>query len=78
MSSKKTYEEYVRRGKALYKQHKIAKEQIVQLTLEVCDIRLGGNAKGRYTLTQYAHDIGMKRKTLTPPLTLPLSPRRGN
>jgi hypothetical protein len=41
-------------------QHKIA-----EMALEVCQIKHGGNSTGFYTLTNFADDIGINRKTLS-------------
>ena len=65
MSSSRTYDKYVRQGIELYSRYKTAKEEIVLLTLKVCDIRYGGGSKDRYTLVRFASDIGMNRKTLS-------------
>lgn len=61
----KTYQEYVALGKAVIEQVNDRQMKICSYALKVCTIRHGGRSNGYYTITDYARDIGMSRKTLS-------------
>lgn len=66
------YQERVKEGAKLYKQVVVMdgeiyrlKKQIAKIALEVCDIRHGGRSGDRYTLTRFADDAKIPRKTIS-------------
>jgi hypothetical protein len=69
---RKIYQENVKEASKLYKQVLAndgelfrIKKQIAKLALEVCDIRHGGMSGNKYTLTRFADDTGISRKTIS-------------
>ena len=61
---KLNYNECVKKGTMLYLNIENSKEELVKLTLEVCEIKNGGDCSKRYTVGQFAKDIGMNGKSL--------------
>lgn len=59
-----SYEYYVKEGKKLLHATEVYQVMIAYYASCVCEIKHGGKSKG-YTLSQYAEDIGMHRKTLS-------------
>ncbi len=66
---KSKYEEFyfskVSEAKGILKKIKDYKRKVAIIALEVCDIRHGGISHNIYTITDFASDIGMNRKTLS-------------
>ncbi len=62
---RKTYDFYVKEGKKLLHATYTHQATIAYYASCVCDISHGGRSGSKYTLTQYANDIGMHRKTLS-------------
>lgn len=60
-----SYQEYVNRAKNLLGQIDAYQAKIAQMAMEVCEIRHGGKSDAYYTLTDFANDIGINRKTLS-------------
>lgn len=60
-----TYEKYVELGKKLVEETNDKQMKICSYAMKVCTIRHGGRSGGFYTMTDYARDIGLKRKTLS-------------
>jgi len=58
------YNYYVDLGKGLINKIEGHQVLIAGYAVAVCDIRHGGKSSGYYTLTNYAKDIGMNKKTL--------------
>ena len=62
--SLKSYDDYVRAGRALIKNIVCHQARIAYYSIKICTIRHGGISKGVYTISDYASDIGMNKKTL--------------
>lgn len=62
--NEKDYQNYVVLGKAELKQIQGHQRKIAEYALKVCTIRHGGKSGDLYTLTRYADDLGVNRKTL--------------
>lgn len=60
----KKYDALVVEAKRLLKNAEACKYRVAQMALEVCDIRHGGRSEGYYTITDFARDIKIKRRTL--------------
>lgn len=58
------YLKLVDEAKELYKEHELIPLKIAKIAIEVCTIRHGGRATF-YTLTDFANDTGINRKTLS-------------
>ena len=58
------YEDYVKLGKHIAKTVEVYQARLAYYACKVCQIRHGGKSNGFYTLTDYANDIGINRKTL--------------
>lgn len=58
------YKDAVSKGRLLVNQAKDIHYKIAEAAIEVCDLTIGGDVKGRYTLKGYANDIGMNHSTL--------------
>jgi len=61
-----TYDRLVERGIEILVNIKTAKYDICELTLKVCDIKIGGHGRDKsiYSIKKYADDIGMSAETL--------------
>jgi hypothetical protein len=55
----------VNRAKKLLREIETHQAEIAKLALQVCTIRHGGRSNGFYTITDFARDIGIERKTLS-------------
>lgn len=60
----KKYLELVEEAKKLIHEHELIPLKIAKIAMEVCTIRHGGRAT-YYTLTDFANDTGISRKTLS-------------
>lgn len=60
----KSYEFYVKEGKKLLHAVEVHQAMIGYYATCVCEILHGGKKKSRYTIKEYAEDIGVHQKTL--------------
>lgn len=60
-----TYEGYVTAAKLKLKSIESIQHEIASMAIKVCEIRHGGASGEYYTLSQFADDIGVNRKTLS-------------
>jgi hypothetical protein len=61
-----TYEQYVEMGKKIIGDMKCYQAQVAYYATKVCEIKHGGRVRSTtYTLTKYAADIGVHKKTLS-------------
>jgi DNA-binding XRE family transcriptional regulator len=59
-----TYQDYVREGKKIVHAREVYQATLAWMALQVVTIKHGGRGYTHYTLTEYARDIGVHRKTL--------------
>ncbi len=59
------YQDYVDHARKLLSQIESHQAQIAEIALKVCEIRHGGPSEGVYTLSRFADDIGLERRTLS-------------
>lgn len=59
------YESLVEHAQKLLEQIKVNRIEIAKIALQVCEISHGGISGDKYTLSKFADDIGMKRRTLS-------------
>lgn len=60
------YDKQVLRAKRLVQKRNVLKWEIAKIAYETCEIVVGGKRKeDTYSLTKFANDIGMNRKTLS-------------
>jgi hypothetical protein len=60
-----SYEHYVKMGKSLLEEVQSKQALVAFYATQVCEIKRGGGSEKRYTITQYAKDIGMNPMLLT-------------
>ena len=60
----KSYSDYVKAGKQVVKSITCHQVRLAYYAIQVCTIRHGGISNNCYTITDYARDIGMNKKTL--------------
>lgn len=58
------YEHYVKIGKSLLEEVQSKHALVAFYATKVCEIKVGGGQKNRYTISQYARDIGMQPAVL--------------
>ncbi len=59
-----TYADYVSMGKEIVKRVDVYQARLAFYACRVCQIRHGGHSDGYYTITDYANDLGINKKSL--------------